>query len=51
MKMPLDTKVGLVPGITVLDGNTAISPWKGAQQPHFSADVCRGQTVVHISNC
>ena len=38
IRIPLGTEVGLGPGDTVLDGDTA-PPWKGAQQPlpHFSA--------------
>ena len=31
--MPLGTKVGLGTGDTVLDGDPAHYPWKGAQQP------------------
>ena len=51
--MPLDTDVGLDPGHSVLDGDTAPLPLaKGAQQPpHFSADVYCGETVAHLSNC
>jgi len=35
------TEVGLVPGDTVLDADPT-PPWKGAQQPHFSAHVYCG---------
>ena len=48
--MPLLTEVGLDPGHIVLDGNQA-PPRKVHTSPHFSAHVCCGQTVAHLSNC
>jgi len=36
IRIPLGIGVGLGPGDIVLDGDPA-PPWKGAQQPHFSA--------------
>jgi len=33
IRVPVGMEVGLGPGDIVLDGNPAISPWKGAQQP------------------
>ena len=51
IKMPLGAEVGLGPGHIVLDGDPAPPP-KGAQQlPQFSAHVCCGQTVAHLSYC
>jgi len=47
--MPLGTEVGIGPGHIVLDGDSA-APKKGAQ-PQFSAHVCRGQMVTHLSYC
>jgi len=47
--MPLRMEVGLGPGYIVLDGDPA--PPKGAQFPKFSAHVCCGQTVAHLSYC
>jgi len=50
IKMPLGTEVGVGLGDIVLDGDPD-PPRKGAQQPpHFSAYVCCGQTVAHLSN-
>ena len=51
IKMPLDTDVGLGPGDTVLDGDSALPHGKGHSSPHFSTHVYCGQTVVHLSNC
>jgi len=52
-RIPLGTEVGLGPGDTVLDWDSAPPPPKGAQKPpsHFLADVCCGQMVAHVSNC
>ena len=48
--MPLGTEVGLGPGDIVLDWDPAPPPQKG-HAPEFSADVCYGQTVAHLSYC
>ena len=52
IKMPLGTEVDLGPGHTVLDQDPAPLA-KGAQQllPLFSAHICCGQTVAHLSYC
>jgi len=42
--MKLGMEVGLGPGHTVLDGDPAPVPQKGAEPPQFSAHVCCGQT-------
>jgi len=44
--MPLDVELGLGPGHIVLDGDP--TPPKTGQSPHFSADVCCGQTFESI---
>ena len=47
--MPLGTEVGLGPGDTVLDGDPAPRPKKGAEPPlQFSAHVYCGQTAAWI---
>ena len=38
-------------GHIVLDGDPALSPINGGTAPEFSAHVCCGQTVVHLSYC
>jgi len=48
--MLLGTEVGLSPGHIVSYGDPTSSPHKGAQ-PQFSAHVCCGQTVAHLSYC
>jgi len=49
IKMPFGTEVGLGPGDI---GTQLPHPWKGAQQlSHFSAHVCYGPTVAHLSYC
>jgi len=48
-KMPLGTEVGLRPGHIVFDGDPA-HPKRGTS-PEFSAHVCCGQTVAHLSYC
>jgi len=48
IKMPFGIEVCLGSGHIVLDGNPA-PPKKG--HPQFSADVCCGQTVAHLSYC
>jgi len=50
--MPLGTKVGLCPGNIVFDADPAPPP-KGHRpaEPQFSAHVCYGQTVAHLSYC
>jgi len=45
IKMPLGMEAGLGPGHIVL----VQLPPKGAQPPQFSAHVCCGQTVAHLS--
>ena len=54
IKMPLGTEVCIGPGYIVLDGDPAFRPQKG-HSPHppfkFSAHVCCGQTVAHLSYC
>jgi len=42
------TEVGLSPGDNALLFQL---PLKGAQHPHFSANVYCGQTVAHLSYC
>jgi len=52
IKMPHGTEVGLSPGVIVLDGDPAPPHGKGhSSHPHFLANVCCGETVVHLSNC
>ena len=44
--MPLGTKVGLSPGDSVLDGDSALPPTKGMEPPpQFSAHFNCGQTA------
>jgi len=51
IRIPPGKEISLGSGDIVLDGDPA-PPRKGAEQPpHFSAHVCRGQTVAHLSNC
>ena len=50
IKMPLDTEEGLVPGNSVLDGNPAPSPQKGAQQPPIF-DQCIVVKRLYGSTC
>ena len=52
IRIPLGKEISLGSGDIVLDGDPS-PPRKGAEQPlpHFSAHVCRGQTVAHLSNC
>jgi len=47
--MPLGTEVGLGPGGTVLDGDSA-PPRKGAHQSPLFGPLCSG-TITHLSNC
>ena len=47
IKMPLGMEVGLGQGDIVLDGDLA--PPKKRHSPQFSAHVCCGQTVAHLS--
>jgi len=51
--MPLGTEAGLGAGHIVLDGDPALPPPKGAQQPlpHFSSNVYCDQTIDHLRNC
>ena len=42
--MPLGTEAGLGSGHIVLHADSGL-PLKGAQEPHFSAHVCYGQTA------
>jgi len=51
MKTSLGTEVDLGPGHTVLDGDPALPPAKGAQHPLFSAHVYCGQTVARLGYC
>ena len=51
IKMPLGMELCLGAGHIVLDGDPALSPIKGETAPEFSAHVCCGQTVVHLSYC
>jgi len=51
IRMPLGTEVGLGPGDIVLDGDPAPPRKVADHTPHFSAHVCCGQTVAHLSNC
>ena len=51
IKMPLGMKVGLGPGHIVLDRYQAVRRQKSGHNPEFSAHVCRGQTVAHLSYC
>jgi len=52
IKMPLGTEVGLGPRHTVLDEDPAPPPTETDKAaPHFSAHVCCGQTVAHLSYC
>jgi len=44
------TEAGLGPGDIMLDGDPAPLTRKG-HSPQFSAHVCCGQTVVHLSYC
>jgi len=46
-KMKLGMQVGLGPGHTVLDGDTA-PPTPKAQNPQFSANICCGQMAAWI---
>jgi len=48
IKMKLCTKVGLGPGLIVLDGDPDLQ--KG-HRLKFSAHVCCSQTVAHLSYC
>jgi len=45
IKMPLGTEVGLGPGHTVLDGDSAPS-WKGAQQPPLFGPLCSARSPI-----
>jgi len=47
---PVDTEVGIGRGHSVLDGDSADSE-RGTAAPSFSAHVCCGQRVAHLSNC
>ena len=49
IKIPLGVEVDLGPGVFVLDGDP-VPPKKG-HSPQFSAYVCCGQTVTHLSYC
>jgi len=56
MKMKLGMEVELGPDHIVSDGDpahpSASSPQKGGHRsPHFSAHICCGQMVAHLSNC
>ena len=46
--MPLGTEIGLGPGDTVSEEDQALSPRKGAQQPHFLDHVYCIQTAGWI---
>ena len=41
--MPHGTKVSVIPGDTVLDGDSAPPPKKRGHSPQFSAHVCCGE--------
>jgi len=43
--------IGLEPGHIVLDGDPTPPTESGTATPYFSAHVCCGQTVAHLSNC
>jgi len=45
IKLKLGMEVGLIPGHTVLDEDTAPPLPKGSYSPRFSAHVCCGQTA------
>jgi len=49
--MPLVTAVGFGPGDIVSGGDPAPPQKGGTAVPHFSADVCCGQTVAVVSPC
>jgi len=53
MRIPLGTEVGLGPGDIVLDGDPSPPPSveRDTAAPNFSAHVCCGHTVAHLSNC
>ena len=51
INMPLGTEVDLDRGRVVLDGDPASSSESSTAAPLFSAHVCCGQTVTHLSYC
>jgi len=52
IKTPHGTEVGFGPGEVVLHGVPALHPpQKTGHSPQFSAHVCCGQTVAHLSYC
>jgi len=51
IKMKLGVEVGLGPGDFVLDEDPSLPPKKVQHFPQFSAHVCCGQTVAHLSCC
>jgi len=50
IKVPLGTKVDLIPGHVVLHADPAFPIHKG-HNPQFSAHVCCAQMVAHLSYC
>jgi len=51
INMPLGMVVDLGPGHIVLDGANLLPLERGTAAPLFSAHVCCGQTVAHLSYC
>jgi len=49
--MPLGREVDVGPGDIVLDGAELPPPERGTAAHFFSAHVCGGETVAHLSYC